>query len=1363
MPTESGYLVTLDLDERLPIKSDAPTLYADHQLLGIATESEDGLSLSFLSDDEALVKITSVTRGWSASGEISATSSHSASRMMSLFSTVADESSASVSAKTQVTVVSDDGEDPGAPGPYSVDEVEYDFGNAAIDLEGMTNSRGEMTGKLYLSSAEGERPVVLLLHGRHSWCHGSDWPCADGVANVRSYLGYEGTARALASHGYNVISIAANAINAWDNPRSSDLGAQARGALVLESLGMLRSLDGGDTVSYEDTLLDRTLDFDQAIEYASTRADQPAPASKITAADLRGRFDLTRVGLMGHSRGGEGVAAAAELNEELAQPFGLKGVLPLAPVDFGRRTIADIPTAVVLPYCDGDVSNQQGQKIIDGSRRAFDDDALRSAVWVMGADHNFFNSVWTPGKYDYGWPGDDWGASDSPTCGSNAPTRLSADEQYQVGVSYMSAFFRLTVGGESQFQSIFDGSVKPATPATKDFADVRIIATQPHSAETLVNDLAAPADSVSTTGGGDATVCASVSSRATPQQFDPCAPASSTSRFPHWSPASRAPNVEAYPVTTFSWAQAGDAMRVELPESARDVSSRTQLSFKMSPHESVADSIDLRVVVTDGGGHSASVLASEINPLATTRMPTSDWSSETWALKKIVLQEVVVPVSDLSGIDLSDVRSVTFESVADAQASSGRDAAYLSDVAFETPALGTATPGSRSTVNVATLATDEGDDTHQQSIAVYLDEPSSEPVTAALSLLNTSGLKAGPEALRVTIPAGETCLAVSVPLRGDTAADGGTQWIMTNVTATTGAVAGSKSFGWLSIRDDEKAVSPAPQTNPYGIAGDACAEHALVVAPPTLELSSSDVQPGVAVAATGRGYRPGELVTFSYAGAVTASAVADSDGAASAEITVPENATLGAATVSARGWGSTIVEKADVQVAYETTVDLDVASSELDTEDALTASARVTVADPIDTVDLDGGLIAEYALDQTSGSTVPNTAPDTKFGAAQVQGAASWLDGEGLSLDGSDDWVQLPDNLITGLDALSVSIQVKLTPGVGGNSWLWGFGNSVNGAGDGYVFVQDKPNLLAGATIGPWWTLQSVQGPGPLERGEWKTVTYTQGGGIAEIYVDGELVSQSAEVTPEPGQVGGGRTTNNAIGKSVWGSDVLLQGAVRDFRVYDRVLAPAEIGRLAGEQAASAPEATGTLALFDGDTKLAEVASETAARSSLPTDGAASAMTVQTAMFTTTRAAEAAPAATARVPMRARTAVGTGWVSFDPVVGLADGKHELRAVYTGDGATFAAQSAMTSVTVVDAAVIVPGVEPTPPSTSPGDGDSGGGSPDAAGAPQAATGALAVTGGFIGVGVVGVAFALTALGLWLTVVRRRRAESELLDD
>ena len=49
-----------------------------------------------------------------------------------------------------------------------------------------------------------------------------------------------------------------------------------------------------------------------------------------------GKVDMQNIGTMGHSRGGEGVVRNFQINKALGSPYGIKAVLPLAPVDFGR-------------------------------------------------------------------------------------------------------------------------------------------------------------------------------------------------------------------------------------------------------------------------------------------------------------------------------------------------------------------------------------------------------------------------------------------------------------------------------------------------------------------------------------------------------------------------------------------------------------------------------------------------------------------------------------------------------------------------------------------------------------------------------------------------------------------------------------------------------------------------------------------------------------------------------------------------------------------------------------------------------------------------------------------------------------------
>ena len=71
---------------------------------------------------------------------------------------------------------------------------------------------------------------------------------------------------------------------------------------------------------------------------------------------------------MGHSRGGEGVVRHYVLNNSLGAPYGIKAVFPLAPVDFNRFVVNNAALDVLLPYCDGDVSDLQGVHFYDDAR-----------------------------------------------------------------------------------------------------------------------------------------------------------------------------------------------------------------------------------------------------------------------------------------------------------------------------------------------------------------------------------------------------------------------------------------------------------------------------------------------------------------------------------------------------------------------------------------------------------------------------------------------------------------------------------------------------------------------------------------------------------------------------------------------------------------------------------------------------------------------------------------------------------------------------------------------------------------------------------------------------------------------------------
>jgi hypothetical protein len=166
-----------------------------------------------------------------------------------------------------------------------------------------------------------------------------------------------------------------------------------------------------------------------------------------------GEVDLTRTGTMGHSRGGEGAVWQVIVDRERPDPYGIDAVLPIAPVDFTRATVSDVGLAVLLPYCDGDVYDLQGVHFFDDARYAAPGDRFaKQTVTVMGANHNFFNTVWTPAK---GYPG----AFDDGV--RKCEGRLSAPQERAVGRAYVVSYFRRYLGGTDSLDPIWTGAAAP--------------------------------------------------------------------------------------------------------------------------------------------------------------------------------------------------------------------------------------------------------------------------------------------------------------------------------------------------------------------------------------------------------------------------------------------------------------------------------------------------------------------------------------------------------------------------------------------------------------------------------------------------------------------------------------------------------------------------------------------------------------------------------------------------------------------------------------------------------------------------------------------------------------------------------------
>jgi hypothetical protein len=306
----------------------------------------------------------------------------------------------------------------------------------------------------------GTLPVILFLHGNHASCgtippagnpivegtislvnliaagnqFTGNGTCPAGLSEIPSDEGYDYLAFQLARLGYIVDSIDNNRgitglIFPAPGVAGDDVLIRARGVMVLKTLQMLANVNAVGGAGYFE--------------------------------DLEGHLDFTNVGLMGHSRGGEGVRAAFNLfNGAVPTPgnllnpwpgrlpgLNIRAIFEIAPTDAGMG----VPTGsilfnargtvwnVLLPDCDGDVSDLSGARPFDRAIMNLEATPIQKSTYtVWGANHNFFNT--------------NWNDNDSPGCIGflNTPIFAAAGtdstEQQAVAMSSLLALMRGNVG-----------------------------------------------------------------------------------------------------------------------------------------------------------------------------------------------------------------------------------------------------------------------------------------------------------------------------------------------------------------------------------------------------------------------------------------------------------------------------------------------------------------------------------------------------------------------------------------------------------------------------------------------------------------------------------------------------------------------------------------------------------------------------------------------------------------------------------------------------------------------------------------------------------------------------------------------------
>ncbi|CAF1140437.1 unnamed protein product, partial [Didymodactylos carnosus] len=235
----------------------------------------------------------------------------------------------------------------------------------AYDTE-LTPSSNNLTtqirGQLYFpnstaANTKGPFPVLVFLPGKHPDCRlpvplgypaidinsTDSWgQCPDGMSKVPNHLGFAYLGRYFASYGYIVASVDVVSMNNKLGIAGDSTLNFVRARIVLKTLEKMKEWN------------------DSAEKSKQALGD----------VDLSNNFDFTQIGMMGHSRGGEGVRNAYNMLMENKGPSDasmwrnrlsgmvIRAIMEIAPMYYGQDGVKfgvdNIPWGIVIAGCEDD-------------------------------------------------------------------------------------------------------------------------------------------------------------------------------------------------------------------------------------------------------------------------------------------------------------------------------------------------------------------------------------------------------------------------------------------------------------------------------------------------------------------------------------------------------------------------------------------------------------------------------------------------------------------------------------------------------------------------------------------------------------------------------------------------------------------------------------------------------------------------------------------------------------------------------------------------------------------------------------------------------------------------------------------------
>ena len=300
-----------------------------------------------------------------------------------------------------------------------------------------------LNARVWYPRGDGPFPLVLMVHGNHEMSEFSD----PGYA----YLG-----ELLASRGFTFVSIDENFLNIGLLHEPPD-ERPVRAWLMLEHLKL----------------------------WEQWNANPGNP--------FYGKIDTANVALIGHSRGGEAAATAALFNKLAYDPddasirfqygYSIKAVVAIAPAG-ESRVLNDVNYLTIQGAHDADVSSFLGSGQWDHVRFGGDVDCFKSELYVYGANHGQFNTVWgrTDTRGPRGWF-------------LNLRPLLSGADQRKIAKVYVAAFLEATLHGRNEYRQMF----RDYRQAREWLPKTEYVDRYLDSTNTVISDFSEDADLTTTT------------------------------------------------------------------------------------------------------------------------------------------------------------------------------------------------------------------------------------------------------------------------------------------------------------------------------------------------------------------------------------------------------------------------------------------------------------------------------------------------------------------------------------------------------------------------------------------------------------------------------------------------------------------------------------------------------------------------------------------------------------------------------------------------------------------------------------------------------------------------------------------------